>query len=854
MILVKLKLSGFLSYREPVEIDFSTFDIACISGANGAGKSSLLDAITWALFGQARRRDDALIHSLAKEAQVTLEFDYEGSLYRVIRKKEREKTAILEFYIHSEEDKWRPLTEHSLRETEERIRQTLRLDYETFINASFFLQGQADNFAQQKPADRKKILSNILGLEVWETYKEEANNRRRNVETEIKNKDFQLGEIEIELNEEAERREKLAEAVSNHQQAVERRAMQESALDNLRRLASSLERQQSLVALLFEQYQGALTNRTQLEDNLAERLEQQQKLHDQLDKAEAIETAYQDWLAEKASLEVFDKLAASFRETQSRRNQPLMVIENEKSGLQTEFRSLQQQESRIQEGASQIPVIETQLQEIAQKQDSITKQLDALEGLEGKLQELKETRARRDAENKRLHEDAEQLKKRIKSLENTEGANCPLCGQPLGTEDRQNLVLTLNEELVTSRKVYGENLEFFKTYEAQRSELESDINRLKELHKEAQQMALSTSQLEERKKQLKSSQLEWQNNGGKRMFELQGLLESESFALDARHELAQIDAELVSYGYDPAAHEQCRQTELAGRDSQEQRNQLQKAGAILETLEGEITRLRRQLDDQRNKTEELYRKYLEADDSYKKDSASMPDLDQQEAELRNLREQENQLQMLVIRSEQLVNVLDTLRSKKVEYSAQREVLASTVDRLKMLEKAFGKDGVPALLIERALPEIESHSNDVLDRLSSGSLSVHFETQRDYKDKNRADKRETLDILIRDISGKQREYEMFSGGEMFRVNFAIRLALSRVLARRAGSRMQTLVIDEGFGSQDQSGRQKLVEAINEVRSDFAKVLVITHMEELKDAFPARIEVEKTLEGSRVKVMV
>ena len=854
MILVKLKLSGFLSYREPVEIDFSTFDIACISGANGAGKSSLLDAITWALFGQARRRDDALIHSLAKEAQVTLEFDYEGSLYRVIRKKEREKTAILEFYIHSEEDKWRPLTEHSLRETEERIRQTLRLDYETFINASFFLQGQADNFAQQKPADRKKILSNILGLEVWETYKEEANNRRRNVETEIKNKDFQLGEIENELNEEGERREKLAEAVSNHQQAAERRAMQESALDNLRRLALSLEKQQSLVALLFEQYQGAHTNRTQLEDNLAERLEQQQKLHDQLDKAEAIETAYQDWLAEKASLEVFDKLAASFRETQSRRNQPLMVIENEKSRLQTEFRSLQQQESRIQEGASQIPVIETQLQEIAQKQDSITKQLDALEGLEGKLQELKETRARRDAENKRLHEDAEQLKKRIKSLENTEGANCPLCGQPLGTEDRQNLVLTLNEELVTSRKVYGENLEFFKTYEAQRSELESDINRLKELHKEAQQMALSTSQLEERKKQLKSSQLEWQNNGGKRMFELQGLLESESFALDARHELAQIDAELVSYGYDPAAHEQCRQTELAGRDSQEQRNQLQKAGAILETLEGEITRLRRQLDDQCKKTEELHRKYLEADDSYKKDSASMPDLDQQEAELRNLREQENQLQMLVIRSEQLVNVLDTLRSKKVEYSAQREVLASTVDRLKMLEKAFGKDGVPALLIERALPEIESHSNDVLDRLSSGSLSVHFETQRDYKDKNRADKRETLDILIRDISGKQREYEMFSGGEMFRVNFAIRLALSRVLARRAGSRMQTLVIDEGFGSQDQSGRQKLVEAINEVRSDFAKVLVITHMEELKDAFPARIEVEKTLEGSRVKVMV
>jgi exonuclease SbcC len=95
--------------------------------------------------------------------------------------------------------------------------------------------------------------------------------------------------------------------------------------------------------------------------------------------------------------------------------------------------------------------------------------------------------------------------------------------------------------------------------------------------------------------------------------------------------------------------------------------------------------------------------------------------------------------------------------------------------------------------------------------------------------------------------------MFSGGEAFRVNFAIRLALSEVLAQRAGARLQTLVIDEGFGSQDTQGRQRLIEAINLVRHDFAKILVITHIDELKDAFPSRIEVEKTANGSTVSVM-
>ncbi len=75
----------------------------------------------------------------------------------------------------------------------------------------------------------------------------------------------------------------------------------------------------------------------------------------------------------------------------------------------------------------------------------------------------------------------------------------------------------------------------------------------------------------------------------------------------------------------------------------------------------------------------------------------------------------------------------------------------------------------------------------------------------------------------------------------------------MLAQRAGARLQTLVIDEGFGSQDTEGRQRLIEAINLVKADFAKILVITHIDELKDAFPNRIEVEKTRTGSVLSLL-
>jgi len=86
-----------------------------------------------------------------------------------------------------------------------------------------------------------------------------------------------------------------------------------------------------------------------------------------------------------------------------------------------------------------------------------------------------------------------------------------------------------------------------------------------------------------------------------------------------------------------------------------------------------------------------------------------------------------------------------------------------------------------------------------------------------------------------------------------VDFAIRIALSKILARRAGAQLQTLVIDEGFGTQDAQGRERLVEAINAIQDDFARVLVITHIDELKDAFPVRVEVTKTPDGSMVEVV-
>jgi len=153
-------------------------------------------------------------------------------------------------------------------------------------------------------------------------------------------------------------------------------------------------------------------------------------------------------------------------------------------------------------------------------------------------------------------------------------------------------------------------------------------------------------------------------------------------------------------------------------------------------------------------------------------------------------------------------------------------------------------------MEGALAELEAEANDVLARLTGGRVTFAVRTQRDKKTGGVA---ETLEVALAE-NGAVRPYESFSGGEAFRADFALRLALSRLLARRAGVPLRFLVIDEGFGSQDDEGLAALVDVIGHARTFFDKILVISHLPELRDVFPTRIEVSKGRDGfSRLHVV-
>ncbi|MDO8530971.1 MAG: SbcC/MukB-like Walker B domain-containing protein, partial [Dehalococcoidia bacterium] len=191
--------------------------------------------------------------------------------------------------------------------------------------------------------------------------------------------------------------------------------------------------------------------------------------------------------------------------------------------------------------------------------------------------------------------------------------------------------------------------------------------------------------------------------------------------------------------------------------------------------------------------------------------------------------------------------LDEMATRRDRDAQELEKLRREQGAYAELAESFGKKGVQALLIETAIPEIEAEANRLLGRMTDGRMGLNLETQREKKNA-KGETIETLDIRISDELGT-RSYDTFSGGEAFRINVALRVALSRLLARRAGAPLPTLFLDEGFGTQDAAGREKVVDVINAIADDFRLILVITHIDELKEMFPARIEVQKTSDGSR-----
>ena len=917
MIPIRLSVKNFLSYRDNVPtLDLEGVHVACLCGDNGHGKSALLDAITWVLWGSSRARvQEDLIFQGESEMQVDLEFQAGEGRYRVSRRyarsaRSRQGATVLELFFNTENGP-QPLTGNSVRETEAKIRSLLHMDYDTFVNSAFILQGRADMFTTSGAARRKEVLGEVLDLSWYDRLAEKARGESRDQERTAERLEAEVAGIDRELSHKEEHEARLTE-IQSEMRIIEREERGwEAELESLQEESRKLQGLQQELERLEQDEKRILDEVMERESRTADmskRLEEVRSRASQLTALEAELAQVRGRLEELASpSEEAGSLGERMRELESRTNQlreantSLREEELRLQGFQQELERLQQEEKRTQEEiqeresrivkdakrieelrarANELPSLEAGLASATARLEELAPPSAEAESRRGRIQELQSEARYLSNENARLRTEMDDLRVKVDLLEETgdpDGteATCPLCDNVLGPEGCLHLASSYRTQGENKADAHRDNQTAIKKMESEASGLEKDLGRMESERRQDQVAA------QERRDSL-TRDVEQANAAGEEATRLAASLEFEESLLAAsRRRFNEIQADMPSLREAvstlPGILDSYRQNAADIQKAESERNGLEKD---LEGIEGdrrkeqslaeerrdsltrnvEEARAAGALVDQLTASLGSEESLLEASRLRLKDvQDAMPPLRQAGSALPgildSLQESRSRLESLRGRRQQLLRDLGEMQARLdrcLELETRRQECSNTLADASFqkgvydqLSTAFGKGGIQALLIEQAIPELENHANDILGRVSDHRMSLKLETQRERR--SGGDPIETLDIKISDELGT-RSYENYSGGEAFRINFALRIALSRLLAHRSGAPLPTLFIDEGFGSQDAAGLEKLVEAINAIQNDFQKIVVITHIEELKEAFPVRIEVTKTLQGS------
>ncbi len=313
--------------------------------------------------------------------------------------------------------------------------------------------------------------------------------------------------------------------------------------------------------------------------------------------------------------------------------------------------------------------------------------------------------------------------------------------------------------------------------------------------------------------------------------------------------LAAVEARLADIDYSLSDHNQLRAKLRQAEQWQTQYHALQQAQTEQTSQQAKIAQLSAVKADQAIAQQATASQVTALQQQLLKSADPQVAITALEKTLETHQQQRDRQLSQIGRVQQQISQLDTVQA---QFEQQQKTLDDSRHKYQVyraLADAFGRNGIQALMIENLLPQLEAETNQILSRLSDHQLHVQFVTQR----AGRRGKKliDTLDILIADVKGT-RPYETYSGGEAFRVNFAIRLAIARLLAMRSGTALQMLIVDEGFGTQDQAGCDRLIAAIEAIAPDFACILTITHMPHFRDAFQTRIDVSKSSEGSQITI--
>ncbi len=846
MIPVELRLTNFMSYKYMDEpLNFSSIHTAVLCGPNGHGKSSLLDAITWAIWGRARGVDkrgtgtDDLIHRREPNMQVEFTFDLEGQRYRIIRARQHKgKTGVskLEFQILDGGNP-RPLTGENINKTQEIINKTLRMDYETFVNSALVMQGRADNFMIKSANERKEILSEILGLSIYDELEELAKEKRKMLTDRLRDIDSHFIHIDQELAQLPAYKEDFKKATAELKAIQAEIKKDEKHLAKLKEEKAVYDMKTAHLAELNAKCTSIKEDIADIDGQLKALKESIHKARELVDKKDEINEAYRELKQLRKKEEDLSSASQKHGDLERQASKLKLVVEQAKSALESNINHLTQRKAELDRELSQKPKIEAALYDNRAKVKEFDKLEQELSAMRDRYSELQQKKASLDASIKAAEAKLDDLQKRRRML--TEGDSCPLCKRPLKEHDRGKLNAEFDSEISLLRTQIDKAKTEASSIEREIGQLTTKGKDLALAVKSKDKLKIEEGVFTEKIKAIDKATAE-SATISRQLSEQNLKLAQSLYAQDEQAKLSLLSAEIKKLGYSQDDHIRIKERlkelldyEQLKANLENAQNNIKMAETTSKALAKKKEAKLKSLAEDEKRTDILSNEIVSLKDASEDIRIAGEKLTQKkEIETDSL----NRKSAAQARIDNLNNLAD----KKAELSKERKGIAKEAEIYDKLAFSFSKKGIQALIIENTIPEIEEEANSLLRRLTDGQMSLRFIMQKDQKTGGVV---ETLDLIITDGELGDRKYELFSGGEAFRINFAVRIALSKLLARRAGARLETLVIDEGFGTQDEEGKERLIEAISAIQNDFKKIIVVTHLEDLKEIFPARIEVTK-----------
>ena len=852
---VSLQLKGFTAFRDEQTIDFGDLDLFAIWGPTGSGKSSILDAMTYALFGKIARiegiqeeSNSSLISQGQPRMAVTFEFRVGNRHLKVTRDTRRQGGTTVRFE-EFEGGEWRTYGEGagSVRQVNKLIPKIIGLNYDAFTRSVILPQGKFAELLVGDAAKRRKILTELLGLGLFADMAARANQIARDARTAA---DVSIANLERDYADISA--DALRAARARVEQAARHTAGAERAYDAIRGFRAesvtlgnrraALDRYSitaSGMAADFDRHATALV------DQVATVADAEARLHDAgiaLEKArgtlDAIETELNEadtkWGPRERIVELRERLGSL--ETARREQEGALALREDAK-------------AELSDTAGDLETAETGARDAASRLEESTK-------IQGKVRAAHDAAHRRDL-----------VGALVAGLE--PGAPCPVCERALetipesGAEALASVAAALREAEAAAQGAAAEVAHATAALAAAKQRVEGARTHLKKMDRSLAARVLGVATLEKEVGVLFGGEIppdpaavieeRWQQLD--KLATTRGRARSAVEAASrtaqdceratgaARAEVARIRTALDSAGVRRLIEDiEAAAALLTLPDMVESwPEEPDELVAAARRAASELAALRDRIKEHRDELRE------ELDGLVAKARAGIPpSLDIRGDNLEEL-ERSAQAELQRTGRESAAAEHDAAHIEKA--LAKRKQLEGEIAALRAehsLYKALGNelrsDRIVDYLQGEALSALAAGGSDQLHALSGGRYRMSYEDDRFY--------------VVDSWNGEERRsVRTLSGGETFLASLALALALAdqvQLLAVAEKNRLESLFLDEGFGTLDADTLETVVAAIEQLGGDDRMVGVITHVTELAERLPVQVHVTKSPRGSRISM--